>query len=206
MLKKLFKQDHITYFMKEKVNYIQRILKGFKSIFGFGVFSSVFLFHIAFALALALIFKILHKIISSTCSGVVYYVFVVLLSLIVILLFLMSLVTNLRAYEFTKEMSFLKASEYNKIIKKKQGYKDKKYTKGVYLEKDKKAFLCFSFYQGFLIVDRPFWTIKTVLKVLKEAKENRKQGFENFYGWRKIYDDKKNKDYIFYPQVFQLKK
>ncbi len=42
--------------------------------------------------------------------------------------------------------------------------------------------------------------------VFKKAVKNKRRGFDNFYMWRKLYDDIKEKKYIYYPWVVRLNK
>ena len=67
-----------------------------------------------------------------------------------------------------------KTSEFDKKVKEKNYIKKKGSLKGTFLEKNLTNFLFFSFYQGFIIMERPFWLIKILSRTFKNARKNKK--------------------------------
>ncbi len=118
---------------------------------------------------------------------------------------LIFLETNLECYEFNKESDYHKTSEFDKKIKEKDYIRKKGFLKGTYLEKRLGNFLLFSFYQGVIIMQRPFWLVKSLFSVFKNVEKNKKEGFRSIYGWRKLYDEIQ-KEFIYYPFVMNLYK
>lgn len=193
--------------MKEKENVPRKLLKSVRNIFAFGFFSSPPFFFLALILFLTLLFQIFYKIMNHFVTNtfllwINFSVFII----VEVLIILIFLATHLRAYEFKKEMGCFKTSEFDKKIKEKNYIQKKGALKGAYLEKNLFDFLVFSFYQGIVIMGRFFWLIKTISRVFKDAIKNKRDGFNNLYGWRKLYDDKEQHDYIYYPFVLRLNK
>jgi len=192
--------------MDKKESIPKRILKSVKKLFAFGFFSSPPFFFLALILFLALLFKIFYKLMFFREPTFLFYISLIIFFAAEVLVLLIFLATHLRAYEFVKEMDYFKISEFDKKIKEKNYIKKKGFLKGTFLEKNLTNFLFFSFYQGVIIMERPFWLIKTLSRTFKNARKNKKEGFNNLYGWRKLYDDMKEKKYIYYPFVLALNK
>jgi predicted membrane protein len=193
--------------MEEKVNIPKRILKSIRHIFGFGYFSSPPFFFLALILFLALVFKILYKVISSFAGNVYFFwIFLLIFVLMEVLVLLIFLANHITAYEFYKNKDIFKTSEFDKAQKNKNFLKKKGSLKGTIIYDKLSDFLVFSFYQGVIVMERPFWFIKVMGVVFKKAIKNKKDGFDNFYMWRKLYDDMKEKEYIYYPGVVRMNK
>lgn len=110
----------------------------------------------------------------------------------------------LKAYKFTKEKSCFSISEFVKKTKEKNYFKKKSFQKGAIFQNGPLSFLAFSFFQGVMIMEMPIWSIKALFVVFKDARKNKKEGFRNLYGWRKLYDAKQ-KVFIYYPFVIGFK-
>jgi len=183
----------------------KRILKSVKKLFAFGFFSSPSLFFLALILFLAILFKIFYKLMFFRVPTFLFYISLILFFIAEVIILLIFLATHLSVYEFVKEMDYFKTSEFDKKVKEKNYIKKKDFLKGTFLEKNLTNFLFFSFYKGILMIEKPFWLIKSLSKIFKCARKNKKEGFNNLYGWRKLYDVKQ-KDFIYYPFVLALNK
>lgn len=191
--------------MSEKVNILKMVLKGIKHIFAFGYFSNPPFFFLTLILFLALLFKIFYKFAFFREPTFLSYISLVVFFVAEVLVLLIFLVTHLTSYEFVKEMNCFKTSEFDKGLKKKNFFKKKDYFKGTIIDNNFFNFLISSFYQGFIIMDRPFWLTKVLFRTFRTAIKNKRQGFHNMYGWRKLYDVKQ-KDFIYYPFVLGFDK
>ncbi len=152
-------------------------------------------------------FKILYKIISSFAGNIyLFWIYIFILSLAEALILLIFLASHIRAYEFYQNKNVFRTSEFDKAQKDKNFLKKKGSLKGTTIDDKLSGFLIFSFYQGVIVMGRPFWFIKVMWAVFKKAIKNKKEGFDNFYMWRKLYDDMKEKKYIYYPWVIRMNK
>lgn len=190
--------------MDKEEKIIKRIFKSIKKLFAFGFFSSPPYFFLALILFLALLFKIFYNFILFEKSTFLFYTNLTLFIALELLILLNFLLIHLRSYEFVKEIGYNKAPEFDKKIKEKNISK-KNHIKGTYLEKSLIKFLFFSFYQGVIIIERPLWLIKSILKIIKNFKKNKKQGLKSLFGWVKIYSSKE-KGIIYCPFVLAQNK
>tara|TARA_B100001971_G_C18133296_1_gene506081 strand:- start:197 stop:781 length:585 start_codon:yes stop_codon:yes gene_type:complete len=185
---------------------LKRFSKSIKHLFFRGTFSSPPLFFLALILFLALLFKIFYKFMPLFLknNSLLYFGFIIFILMEVVIL-LIFLLIHLESYEFTKENKFFKSSEFDERVKKKNYFKKKSDLRGTILWKRFFDFAIFSFYYGVVIMERPFWLIRVFGKSIKNTIGNKRKGFENFYGWRKIYDTKE-KEYIYFPFVIRMNK
>jgi len=183
-----------------------RLYKSIKHIFVFGYFSSTPFFFLTLILFLAFLFKIFYMFMNWVEPLFLFYVLLIIFFIIELFILFLFLLLHLEAYNLFKDKNILKTSEFDKKIKDRNFLKKKEYLRGTVIPEDLSQFLFFSFYQGVIVMERPFWLIKVLWVVFKKAIKNKMGGFDNFYMWRKLYDDMKEKEYIYYPWVVRLNK
>ena len=178
--------------------------EGIRHIFWRGYFSSPPLSLVASILFLILLFEILKRSILRE-TPVIFEIFLVCYISLVVLFVLDFLLVHAIAYQFNNKMNYFIYTHISKKSQNEEFYIKDNFCGGFIGGRDFFALLNFSLYQGIIIMKRPLWLIKRLIGIRKIGRENIKEGFENFYYWKKTYDSKK-KTAVFDLEVFKIDK
>ncbi len=130
----------------------------------------------------------------------------ILMIIILILILLILWQMSWKSYKFSLRKDVFNGKEYDKFLKKKNRFRDKKYLRGtVSFYKDFWSFFLFSLIFGIFWMGRPFWLFSSLKRVIQDSLGYRKKGRASWYVWRKVFVEKE-KDYLYYPFVLPLNK